>query len=207
MKRADGGFDPWPDESDPAWQAERARVMDQRDRALWRFYCLACLPGIEPPAGDGWLEEIRALGIKPREGAEGRRLDWIEFCLVQTDADLQALREAFRDANDIAPEDRAAAVLFFNLRWNGVPIREAAEGLERGKLTFAPGWAQFLAAERWGAWPIASEEVPAALRGRLPLLYYDLPPRLRARMEEFCESEILVRALQADDAWRRSKAK
>jgi hypothetical protein len=197
--------DLWPDRKDPAWRAECGRVERERDKALWRFYVLACLPGVEPPAGDGWLEEQRAWGIAPRPGPDGRKLDWIEYHLLETDADLQALRAAFRDIHDVPPEARQAARLFFNLKWDDEPIHAAAEGLKSGKLSYAPGWAQFQAAERWRLLPLSRDEAPPEIRGHLPLCYYDLPPALRARMEEFCESLALIQALHADEQYRRIK--
>lgn len=203
VQRADGGFDLWPDKRDEGYRAACRQALGEQDRALWAFYCVACLPEVEPPAEDGWREELRWLGLVPRDGAQGRKLDWVEYGLCQTQDDVDRLRAAFREVNDVPPEDRAAAELFFGLAWNGTPVREAAAGLKKGRLTFAPGWAQFKAAAAAGLLPFQQEEIPPELHGRLGILYYDLPPRLRARLEAFYELDVLVTALQMDEAWRK----
>jgi hypothetical protein len=205
IRRADGGFDLWPDRNNPDYRAAVREALGRRDRALWEFYCVACLPGVDPPAGDGWLQDLRWLGLEPRPGEPGRKVDWVEYELCQTQDDVDALRCAFREANDVPPEDRAAAEAFFGLTWNGEPLREAAERLKKGKLAFSPGWAQCKAAAACGLLPFQAEEIPPELRPRLGLLYYDLPPRLRARLEVFYELDLLVTALQMDDAWRKDK--
>lgn len=203
IRRADGGFDLWPDREDPAYRAALWEAYKAREAALWRFYLLECLPGLEVPAGDAWRADLSALGIKPRAGEAGRRLDFCEFCILQTQADVDALRDAFRRANEGEPADREAAEAWFGLTWNGTPIREAADRLKKGKLAFAPGWAQYQAALAARLLPFHEEEIPPALRARLGLLYYDLPPALRARLEVGYELDVLVRALAADDVRRQ----
>lgn len=203
LKRADGGYDLWPNERDPGYLADLASAYRAREAALWDFYCVECLPGVEPPAEDDWREGLRWMGVPLRPGSRGRKLDFVEFELCRTQADVERLRAGFRQANDGTPEDREAAEAFFGLEWDGVPVRKAAEKLTRGRLTFKPGWAQFKAAELARLLPFQAVEVPEPLRARLPLLYYDLPPGLRARLEVFYELDILATALQMDEAYKK----
>jgi len=203
LKRADGGYDLWPNERDPGYLADLAIAYRAREAALWDFYCIECLPETRPPDDDDWRDGLRWLGVPLRSGPQGRKLDYVEFELCQTQADVETLRAGFRQANDGSPEDRAAAEEFFGLEWDGTPVRKAAEKLKKGRLSFKPGWAQFKAAEISRLLPFQAVELPEDLRARLPLLYYDLPPGLRARLEVFYELDILATALQMDEAYRK----
>lgn len=212
IRRADGGYDDWPDERDPDYRRRLVAAHAERERALWEFYCVTCLPGVEVPEawreGERW-QALAWLGVHPRPGREGLRLDFIEYGLIANPADERALRDAFIAANDVTDEDRALAEEFFGLTWDGVPLAQAAERLDRGKLRFRPGFAQFEAAATWGFWPFASTELPPELqsRARQALYYYDLPPALRARMEVYFESRALIEALRAHEAYRGAKGK
>jgi len=214
IRRADGGYDDWPNEQDPDYRRRLMVAHQAREVALWAFYCVTCLPGLEVP--DGWRESERWqtlawLGVKPRPGREGLRLDFVEYGLIACLADERLLRDAFVAANDVTEQDQAEAEAFFGLTWDGVPLVEAADKLDRGKLRFRPGFAQFEAAATWGFWPFASGELPPELQpakgGNGVILYYDLPPSLRARMEVFFESRALIEALRAHDAYRGAKGK
>jgi hypothetical protein len=210
IRRADGGYDDWPDERDPDYRQRWLRAHREREDALWAFYCLTCLPGVEVP--DAWRESERWqalawLEVQPRPGREGLFLDYIEYGLIGCPADERRLRAAFVAAHDVSDEDRAQAVQFFGLLWDGVPIAEAAERLDRGKLSFRPGFAQFEAAAQWGFWPFARSELPPELQSqaRQGIYYYDLPPALRARMEVYFESRAYIASLQAHDAYGKGK--
>lgn len=208
IRRADGGVDLWPNRQDRDWKRRMAAAYRERDQALWEFYLVECLPGLEVPAG--WREsaawrDLAAAGISPRPGSQGLRRDYVEYALVATLEDERLLRQAFVEANDITDEDRAEAEQFFNCLWDREPIREAAGRLEAGKLSFAPGFIQFEAATAWRLLPFQRAELPAQFH-HLPL-YYDLPPRLRARLEVFVEYRFFIEALRADEAWQKSKEK
>jgi len=212
IRRADGGYDNWPDERDPDYRRKLVLAHGEREAALWRFYCLTCLPGLEVP--ERWRESERWqalawLGVAPRPGREGLRLDFVEYGLIACPEDERRLREAFVAANDVTAEDRALAEAFFGLTWDGRSLVEAADRLERGKLRFRPGFAQFEAAAQWGFWPFARSELPPELQTQASrgIYYYDLPPALRARMEVFFESRALIEALRAHEAYRGAKAR
>jgi hypothetical protein len=208
LKRADGGYDDWEDKNDPDYRRELVLAYDDRERALWAFYVEQCLD-VEPPAdwreSEAWLTLERA-GVKARS----LKLDWIEYEKIQTPADEQTLRNAFREVNEGSVEDRESAEDFFGVQWDGVPVREAAQRLKRGKLTFNPGFAQFkVAVGSLGLLPLAREELPPDLAERLAgtPLYFDLPASLRVRMEVFCELDLLAEALKTDEVmgWKPYK--
>jgi len=203
LKRADGGFDDWEDRNNPEYRRAMALALADRADALWLFYIENCLDA-DPPANwresDTW-QALEAAGVKPRS----LKVDWVEYELLATRDDERKLKEALRDANEGSQEDRADAEDFFGVTWAGMPIREAAEGLKRGKLAFNPGFSQFtVAVKHLGLLPLAREELPAELQERLAglPLYYDLPPGLRARMEVFVELDYLAEALRMDEATR-----
>jgi hypothetical protein len=212
IRRADGGYDDWPDEQNPDYRRRLGEAHREQETALWEFYCVTCLPAVEPPAD--WRESeqwqtLEWVKIRPRDGTRGLKLDYVEYGLIDCLADERRLREAFVVVHDVTAEDRAQAEAFFGLLWDGVPVTEAAERLDRGKLTFRPGFAQFEAAAQWGFWPFARSELPPELQSqaRNAIYYYDLPPALRARMEVFFESRMLIEALRAHEAYRGAKGK
>lgn len=201
LKRADGGYDNWEDRNNPEYRRDLALALEARAAALWVFYVEECLDA-GPPAdwrkSETW-QALEAAGVKPRS----LKLDWVEYELLANPEDERRLREAFRDANEGSVQDRESAEQFFGVTWDGIPIRDAAERLKRGKLSFNPGFSQFaVAVKHLGLLPLAREELPAEMQDRLAgvPLYYDLPPALRARMEVFVELDYLAEALRIDEA-------
>ena len=208
LKRADGGFDDWEDRNNPEYRRAVALTLSARESALWAFYVEECLDADPPPdwrESETW-QALAAAGVKPRS----LKLDWVEYELLASPDDERLLKQAFRDANEGSAQDREAAEDFFGVTWDGMPIRDAAERLKRGKLAFNQGFSQFaVAVKHLGLLPLAREELPPDLQQRLVgvPLYYDLPPALRARMEVFVELDYLAEALRIDEAtkWKAWK--
>lgn len=80
-------------EDDPDYLAEVARVQVERDTAWQQAYTLAALREVKVPEDFDietvWGEMLRWLNPdwKPREGKVGRKLDYIEFDLLENIAD------------------------------------------------------------------------------------------------------------------------
>ena len=198
IKRADGGYDYWPDKNNEEYKRNRVKALFEREQALWEFYILECLDATPP---DDWRESetwttLLWAGVKAREGPKGLKLDWVEYELIKNTEEHEKLRRAFRDVNDPSEEDYKAAEEFFNVRWKDVPIVEAVETLEPGKLSYAQGFMEYRAAATWGLLPLSSDELPHELKQN-QLLYYDLPPALRARLETYVKISTLIDVMAA----------
>ncbi len=71
----------------PEAQAARERLMQE---AAW----LMALPGVSVPQDWAFPRGLSYAGIQSREGDEGRLLDYIEYGLLLTPADIQSVQVA-----------------------------------------------------------------------------------------------------------------
>lgn len=72
------------------WQAADAqRTQDSNEVAF-----LFGLKDVQPPADDDWLEPLRYAKLQLHDGPLGRKLDFIEHCLFETQADIDAVLTA-----------------------------------------------------------------------------------------------------------------
>lgn len=99
IQTAAGHEEPWPDTSpeSEAYQvylrakeiAEAARNKKQNELTL-----LMGLPEVTPAEGEDWFEPLAYVGIEPRAGKLGRKLDYIQYVLLANPLDLTRVFDA-----------------------------------------------------------------------------------------------------------------
>lgn len=94
-------------EDDPAYLAEKQRVADLRDDRLNELMVLYALKDVEIPEGwdvEGEMGEFIRFADEewqPREGSEGRRLDYIEWELLVNPADAILIQRTISELSSI----------------------------------------------------------------------------------------------------------
>ena len=98
-----------------ATAAERVAFRDavnaQREAITAGAWLLA-LPQVQPPAEWRFQEELTYVGLKPRAGEVGRKLDYIEYELLRHVDDLKAVRAVMYGADLSEGEVNATAATF-----------------------------------------------------------------------------------------------
>jgi hypothetical protein len=92
--------------------AELAEALATQERLTREVSWLIALPDVEVPEDWEFPRGLRYAGIHPREGEEGRRLDYIEYRLLITHEDLVQVREVMYGAV-LSEEEIAAAEATF----------------------------------------------------------------------------------------------
>ncbi len=81
-------------EGEEAEAAQSARALMVRE-AAW----LMALPDVEVPEDWVFPRGLRYAGVQPREGEEGRLLDYIEYGLLLTSGDVQAVQATMYESS------------------------------------------------------------------------------------------------------------
>ena len=97
-------------EDDPDYLKEKARMQAKRDKLFNELYTLSALRKVKVP--DGWdaeeeFGEVKRYGDpdwQPREGAGGRKLDYIDFVFLTHMQDITAVQKAIADLTGIDTE-------------------------------------------------------------------------------------------------------
>jgi len=89
---------------DPAARLAREQITRE---VAW----LLALPDVTVPADWQFPRALRYAGIEPREGEEGRLLDYIEYGLLLTPADIQAVQAVMY--GDVTEDEIGAAEATF----------------------------------------------------------------------------------------------
>ena len=111
-KTATGEVLKYENRKDPDWQ-QAMRDAEQARRIAWaEAMFLFGLPDVEAP--DNWAPPVAELAYiapewKPREGDQGRKLDWIEWELLRTPGDHTLVIDAINDLAMI-PDEAVDAV-------------------------------------------------------------------------------------------------
>lgn len=115
----DGHEEPWPNENDATYKRELEAANVQR-RRVYRDMCLLyALKDVSVPDGDEWMRLPVRYGVKPRDGEDGRKLDYLEYGLLVTQADMDAVFTVINHLSFADPERIAAIEASFRRNGGG----------------------------------------------------------------------------------------
>lgn len=108
------------------YMADMAEAQRRRDVAVDEAWYLLGLRDVEPPAAWVFPHALELLGIAPREGEKGRRLDYIQYVLLENGEDLALVSRTIRTLS--YSKAQLAQQLEDSFRRNGDHQRAAAGG-------------------------------------------------------------------------------
>lgn len=103
-----GHQEPWSNAEDPQYKADLAEAQAARGKLASEFTVLYALPDVQVPDDEEWFAPLADLGLKHRDGKRGRKLDYIQFYLLASNADWEVLWSAISDLTYVK-EERIAA--------------------------------------------------------------------------------------------------
>ena len=105
--------------SDPDYLKAKEKHEENRNIALFDAAILLCteidtLPeGMESPENEGWLEDLKILGIAPGPGKRERYLAWVKYYAAPDESDMMDLNIAISRRNGVNEGDVTAAMAAF----------------------------------------------------------------------------------------------
>jgi hypothetical protein len=98
-----GGKEKFLNDKDPEYLRKLAEARRARADYLNEVQWLYSLPDIQLPSEDYWKVEIEEAmpEVKWRQGARGRKLDYIEYIILGCNEDVRRVREAMDEVNGI----------------------------------------------------------------------------------------------------------
>jgi hypothetical protein len=86
------------DDGSPEGHVAFQKALQARDKLGIETAWLMALPDVRVPEGWTFPAALRYAGVQPREGAEGLKLDYIEYELLRSSKDLQVVQAAMYES-------------------------------------------------------------------------------------------------------------
>lgn len=104
-----GGKTFFEDATNPQYQQALLESQLKRGHLLDETNWLYGLPDVVPPEDDSWKDDILdALpGLEWRDGKRGRKLDYIQYVVVASQADLDRIRKKFNELGEESQTDES----------------------------------------------------------------------------------------------------
>jgi hypothetical protein len=104
-----GHQEPWANADDPAYKAALKEAEAARATAINEYTIVMALPDVVPPDDEEWFAALAQFGVQHRAGALGRKLDYIQYYLLATNADWELVWKTVADLTYVK-EERIAAL-------------------------------------------------------------------------------------------------